>query len=155
FPVLGIFNIAFTRYSFVADHFQYHAAAAIAALAGAGILRALSPTRHVVARGAALAVVLGLLVFVAREHSALFADPITLYTDTIEKNPDCWMAHFNLGNALVQTGRNQDAAVQFAATVKLRPKCAEAHNNLGKCLAASGQRASAIHEFEATVALLP
>jgi protein O-mannosyl-transferase len=155
FPVLGIFNIAFMRYSFVADHFQYHAAAAIAALVGAGIWRVFPTTRHVVSRGAAVAVVLGLLMVLSREHSALFADPIALYTDTIEKNPGCWMAHFNLGNALVQAGRNQDAAVQFAATVKLRPECAEAHNNLGKCLAASGQRTSAIHEFAVTVALLP
>src|SRR5262249_19294069 len=60
FPVLGIFNIAFMRYSFVADHLQYHAAAAIAALVAAGIWRVLSTTRQVVARGAAVAAVLGL-----------------------------------------------------------------------------------------------
>jgi Tfp pilus assembly protein PilF len=155
FPVLGIFNIAFTRYSFVADHFQYHAAAAIAALVGAGIWSVFSAKRLVVARGTAAGVVLGAFMVLSLEHSALFADPIRLYTDTIKRNSDCWMAHFNLGNALVQAGRNQDAAVQFAETVKLKPECAEAHNNLGKCLAASGQKTSATHEFEATVALLP
>lgn len=155
FPVLGAFNIAFMRYSFVADHFQYHAAAAIAALVGAGIWSVPSKGRPFVVRAVAAAVLLGLLTGLSLEHSALFAGPIELYTDTIEKNPDCWMAHFNLGNALVQAGRSQDAVVQFAETVKLRPECAEAHNNLGKCLAASGERASAIHEFEATVALLP
>jgi len=155
FPVLGMFNIAFMRYSFVADHFQYHAAAAFAALVGAAIWSVFSTRRPFVMRGAAVAVVLGLSMVLSLERSALFADPVALYTDTIEKNPDCWMAHFNLGNAFVQVGRNQDAVAQFAETVKLRPKCAEAHNNLGKCLVASGQRAAAIRQFETTVVLLP
>jgi len=155
FPVLGLFNIAFMRYSFVADHFQYHAAAAILALFGAGLWRIATAQRDFIVRRAAVVIVLGLLTVVSRQHSALFADPITLYTDTIAKNPDCWMAHFNLGNALVQAGRNQDATAEFAQTVRLRPQCAEAHNNLGQCLAASGQKASAINEFKVTVVLLP
>jgi tetratricopeptide (TPR) repeat protein len=129
-------------------------AAAILALFGAGLWKVASTQSHSIVRGAAVVIVLGLLTVVSRQHSALFADPITLYADTIEKNPDCWMAHFNLGNALVQAGRNQDAAAEFAQTVKLRPQCAEAHNNLGKCFAATDQKAS-INEFELTVALLP
>src|SRR5439155_8776470 len=39
-PALGFFNIFPMRYTFVADHYAYHASAALVALAAAGIDRA-------------------------------------------------------------------------------------------------------------------
>ena len=38
-PLVGIFNVAYHLYSFVADHFQYHAAPALFALFASGVAR--------------------------------------------------------------------------------------------------------------------
>ena len=38
-PLVGIFNVAYHLYSFVADHFQYHAAPALFALFASGVVR--------------------------------------------------------------------------------------------------------------------
>ena len=43
-PVLGFLNVYPFRFSFVADHFQYHASVALLALAAAGIVMALRRT---------------------------------------------------------------------------------------------------------------
>jgi hypothetical protein len=45
-PAIGFFNVFPYRYSFVADHFQYHASIALIALAAAGIVLAVRLRGH-------------------------------------------------------------------------------------------------------------
>ena len=71
-PTLGFFNVFLFRYSFVADHFQYHASLAILALAAAGAVMLMGRARQQPAWVAPLAAA-GLLVplaLVARQKRA-------------------------------------------------------------------------------------
>ncbi|MBI2825044.1 MAG: tetratricopeptide repeat protein [Planctomycetia bacterium] len=110
-PALGFFNIYFTRFAQVADHFQYHASVAMIALAAAGA--ALVATRLPAGwRGianATAAVVLVALAALTVRQTFIYQDLETLYRDTIAKNPKSWMAYGNLSEHLNSQGRYDEA----------------------------------------------
>ena len=63
-------------------------------------------------------------------HAHTFRDEESLWTDTIQKNPDAWMAHNNLG-VIVQDRGDADAAVgYYHAALKLNDDLFEAHKSL-------------------------
>src|SRR5258708_36255516 len=86
-----------------------------------------------------------------REYHNLFA----LYTATLQKNPDCWMAHYNLGIVLSEQGEADQAIDHYRRSVALRPDYAEAHYNLGRLLVEHGQLADAIAHYGTAAALDP
>ena len=156
FPVLGFFDVYFFRYSFVSDHFQYLASMGPLALVGAGINRGLDfvqPKR--VLQPAIYAILLSLLGVLTWRQSAIYRDVITLYSDTLEKNPECWMAHYNLAIALRAKGENEQAVAHYRQAVALRPQYSEAHYNLARILVERGEFADAIAHYESAIAVNP
>ena len=88
-PMLGFFfNFYFTIYSYVADHFQYHASVALFALVGTGSARLMGP-RGMGTKAIACLLVIGGLAALSFRHSLNFHDLETLYRDTLAKNPRC------------------------------------------------------------------
>ena len=61
----------------------------------------------------------------------MYADIETLYRTTVDRNPDCWMAHDNLGRALADRGQVDEAIAHYRKALEIKPDYAEAHNNLG------------------------
>ena len=49
----------------------------------------------------------GAFAFLTYQQNELYRDAITLYQDTLVKNPECWIAQNNLGVALFHTGQLQ------------------------------------------------
>lgn len=149
FPVLGFFDVYFFRYSFVSDHFQYLASMAPLALAGAGITSGITllgwkPLLQPVVCGILLSA-LGLLTW---RQTAIYSDVVSLYKDTLTKNPDCWMAHYNLGIALRAEGKTDDAIAHYRQAVALRPEYTDAHYNLARILVEKGEIHDAIAHYE-------
>jgi protein O-mannosyl-transferase len=105
FPAIGFLNVWPHRYSFVADHFQYLASAALVAGLMMLMWRALRSAFLGVASSLAL-VLAGLTMW----QTTIYADAITLWSDTVRRNPTSWMAMLNLGHALRETGRAEDRA---------------------------------------------
>ena len=64
-------------------------------------------------------------------------------------------AHNDLGAALMQVGKIEDAIGQYEQALRLKPDYAEAHNNLGIVLAGQGKIAEAIAEFAAALRIKP
>ena len=176
FPVLGFFTVFFFRYSFVSDHFQYLASIGPLSLAGAGIAtvvgrlgetpRELAPNtdalqRFPVARarvGLSVSVCGGLLLslgFLTWRQTAEYHNLLSVYTATLQQNPRCWMAHYNVGIVLSEKGEADQAIDHYRRAVDLRPDYAEAHYNLGRLLAEKGQVDDAIAHYERAVAINP
>src|SRR5439155_24378123 len=86
-PVLGIVDVYYFRYSFVADHFQYLAGLGLIACAASLLGRLLGP---------AAGVVLLLLSMLTWRQAHIYHDNGTLWHNTVIKNPGSWMAHVNL-----------------------------------------------------------
>jgi tetratricopeptide (TPR) repeat protein len=135
FPALGFINVYPFVFSFVADHFQYLASLGVFALvaAGWGIWHRRARVAYVPA-AAASAVVL-ILGYLTWRQSQIYRDQETLYTATLAENPDCWLAHDNLGVVLEHTGRPAEAVLHYREALRLKPDYPEAYNNLGNALA--------------------
>jgi protein O-mannosyl-transferase len=157
FPVGGFFSVYFFRYSFVADHFQYLAAIGPLALLMAGIPIALGaagkrkPFRAFALCGAIL-ISGGIL---SRQQSKIYATPLTLWRDTLAKNPNAWMAHTNLGAELDDQGRAAEALAEYEAALRINPNDAGAHNNVAAHLAQLGREVEAIAEWEQALRIQP
>jgi protein O-mannosyl-transferase len=150
FPVLGFFNVYPFRFSFVADHFQYLACIGPIAIAVVGIRSALGwllEGCRRFPRPIFYLTVLLALGMLSRQQSGMYADAEILYTTTIRKNPDCWMAHNNLGLLLANSGRTSEAIVHYQKALETNPAYAQAHNNLGLLLEQAGKADEAMVHY--------
>ena len=165
FPALGFFNVYPFIFSYVADHWQYLPCLGVIALfaegagaAGRAAGRAGGLQRRAARVGlaAGAAALLAVLLVLARRQSALYREVGVLYSDTLAKDPDCWMARNNLGIHLMDTGSLDAAISQLEEAVRLKPDFPEAHNNLGNALSkVPGRLPEAISEFETALRLEP
>jgi tetratricopeptide (TPR) repeat protein len=156
-PVLGFLNVYPFKWSFVADHYQYIASLGIFVLVAAGIAtgleRASLPIRRV---GLALCILLvGTLAALSWKQSHIYVDGATIYRATLERNPDCWVAHNNLGTILAAQGQQQEAIEHYRAAIRIRPNYYTAHSNLGTALIAIGQAPEAFDHLRKAIELEP
>jgi len=147
--VLGLFNVYFFKFSFVSDHFQYLACMGPLALAGSGVALAHSSfnpnKRWIAAVGTAVLLLLGALTW---RQAATYRDAETVYRATIDRDPNSWMAKFNLGEILLH--RNEiGAGIQYLREAALeRPNDAKANIGLADALRGEGQLGDAINYYE-------
>ena len=155
FPALGFFDVYPFRYSFVADHFQYHASIGMIVLFSAGVGSAFRQNRLLPAFVIGCVVLLAALVFQTWRHAGVYHDLETLWNDTLEKNPRSYLASNNLGSLLQKENRPLEAMAYFRTAVALEPAYAEAHNNLGTALAAFGKTDEALSSYKEAIRLDP
>jgi Flp pilus assembly protein TadD len=75
---------------------------------------------------------------------------VTLFQHTIDVTIDNYFAHNNLGVALAEQGRLEEAIGHYNEALRIKPGEAEVHNNLGNALVARGNFEEAIgHYYEA------
>ena len=154
-PVLGFISMAYMHYTWVADHFVYLPLIGLVGLAAAGagtfLDRLARPTRPY-AVGGGLALLL-LLALASHRYAANFRSEEALWTYTLERNPQAWVAHNNLGNVLLRNGQLPEATAHFEQAIRLNPAYAEPHNNLGNALHRLGRTPEAIGHFEQALRL--
>ncbi len=164
-PALGFFNVYPFRYSFVADHFQYHASLALVCLAAGGIaalaarLSATWRNALTVATGAILLLLAGL----AFRQTFVYENQETLYRDTIAKNNTCVAAYSNLAVVLGGEGRHQEGLELAREAIEIDPLSPVVHNNLGAILLdicyETGERGTqlqeGIREFQKALEISP
>ncbi|MGD0651500.1 MAG: tetratricopeptide repeat protein [Verrucomicrobiia bacterium] len=151
-PVPAAFNLYFTRYSYMADHFYYLAGMGFMALASA-VLCKLLPIRKLLL-AAALPIVTAFFAL-SWQHCKAFKEEESLWRDTLAKNPNAWMAHNNLGLVLASQGKTAEAIAEYRASLEIDPDNVEAHYNLGNALASQGKVAEAIAEYRASLEINP
>ena len=155
-PVLGFFDIYFFRYSFVADHFQYLASIGLIALvvgAGAAVYRRVGQRGRVPGVFATAAVLLVLGVCTGRQTHAYYNSE-TLWRDTLAKNPNALVAHYNLGVVLLQAGKSEEASGHFEQVLRVRPTV-EAHYNLAVALERLDRIEDAIEHYKQALRIKP
>jgi protein O-mannosyl-transferase len=159
FPALGFVNLYGARYSWVWDHWQYLPDVGLMALGSAAIAALLNKVarRFPKAKGVGAAVIALLLGTLTWAHCGMFRDNITLYKETIARNPGCWMAYNNLGCELdaLPSGR-EEAISLYEKSLSINPDNAEAHNSLGSDLEKMpGHLTEAIAQYREALRIAP
>ena len=155
-PVLGFIMLYTFRYTFVADHYQYLASIGPITLASAAAATAaerLRRFRPLIVSSASFVVVL--LAILTWRQSGMYSNIEALWRTTIQRNPQCWMAHNNLGIVLLEKGNRGKALEQFQKTVEMAPNDPEANYNLGNALLQEGDANTAADYSARAVALAP
>jgi protein O-mannosyl-transferase len=155
-PLLGFFMLYTFCYTFVADHYQYVALIAPAALAAAVISRlARGSSGRSPVRAVATVIVLGVLATLTWRQSRMYQDLETLWGTTIARNPSSYMAHNNLGAVYLEQGRLLEAIARFERSLELRPQHDKARGNLASALLQLGQPAQAKEHLLQVLAVQP
>ncbi|HEX8341464.1 MAG TPA: hypothetical protein VF624_11195 [Tepidisphaeraceae bacterium] len=166
-PASGLFNVWPMRFSYVADHFAYVAAipAIVLLCAGASLLGArLFASERVPAILASAVLVVLSAVTVAHSHT--FRDQETLWTSTLLRNNQSWLAAVNYGAltidkataeaaGLSEIGEKDRARQAYArllsagelwlnAALRRNPASYEAHYQLARVAAGRGDADKAI-----------
>jgi len=151
FPALGFVNVFPFRYSFVADHFQYLAAPGLIV----ALCAALAAAQRVPKQ--ALAVVPLALAALTFQQTRQYRDAETLYRQTLARNPECWMAHNNLGGLYAKLpGRVSDAIAEYEAALRIEPNIVEAETSLGNTLRqVPGREAEALDHLQKALRIDP
>ena len=151
-PALGFVDVFPFRYSFVADHFQYLASIGpITVLAAAASLPAVSPFLRFGIAGA----VLYCLASLTWMQASSYRDGNLLWLDTLDKNPDCLIAHFNLGNAFARKGKFNEAISHYSESVRIKPDFLEGFANRGSALENAGRLKEAEADFKHALGIQP
>jgi tetratricopeptide (TPR) repeat protein len=153
---MGFTDVGFMKYSLVADHYQHIAVIGVIALAAAGWSIWHERARNRAHWATAIAVVtVGAFTFLTYQQNELYHDAVTLYQDTLLKNPECWIAKNNLGIELFLAGQLQAPIKYYEQALQLKPDYAPAHNNLGLALNKAGRFQEAIENYEQALSLQP
>ena len=156
-PVLGFVDYGYMQFSFVADRFQYLAGIGLtavltgAAAQGAGRLPE-AGRKGAVGVAAAVLVVLGALTW---RQAEIYRDEVTFFTHVVSHNPAARGAQGNLGTALLEAQRPEEALAAIAAAVEQDPGDVKAHANAGAALVRLGRLEEAEERLRHALALDP
>jgi tetratricopeptide (TPR) repeat protein len=99
--------------------------------------------------------VAGVLTMCARNQAAYWKNSETLWTHTIACTTSNAIAHNNLGNALLQKGRVDEAITHFQEVLRIKPDDAKADFNLGNALLQKGNVDEAITRYQTALRIEP
>jgi tetratricopeptide (TPR) repeat protein len=160
FPVLGFIDLGYFNNAQVADHFQYLASMVPLALLGAGMVAGADHFLRVQPglRPLLAVVLLSVLGILSWRQAGIYHDEVTLWSFVIARNPTCWIAYDNLGNALAQRGEIEAGMAQLQKALELgpdNPVCATLHCDLGNILLQKGEISNATDQYRVALAIKP
>jgi Flp pilus assembly protein TadD len=156
-PAIGI--IGFTDV-IAADRFLYQPAIGMLMIL-AWLLKRFCPasisnlSRRDIAVTAAAVLLLAGEAAATRRYLSHWSDTISLYRYSLAICPDDPLVNDNLGAALAQQGRLDEAIGYLARAVKLNPKNANAHSNLALAFTLKGRAKQAIFYYRNVLKLSP
>ncbi|MEA3245630.1 MAG: tetratricopeptide repeat protein [Gemmatimonadota bacterium] len=149
-PTLGVVQ---NGPQIVADRYTYHAAPALALIAGAALV-AVPRAFDAVARSMAAVVIVAFGAATWRQ-ATVWTSPETLWTRVLAVEPGSAIAEVGLASDLAARGRFADAAEHYKSAIAIDPTYPEAHNNLGVALTRIGNPGDAVPEFVRAIELKP
>jgi len=117
--------------------------------------RLIRKPQGVVLGGLASGLGISLFMFMTIQRNRDYRSALTIWEDTVEKRPANARARDNLGIALAQQGRVQEAIGQYEQSLRIKPNSASAHYNLGNALFQAGKTPDAIRQYEEALRIDP
>lgn len=121
-PVLGLIDMAYLHFSWVADHFVYLPLIGLIGLFVAEWERAWRRGAAVrVAATAFLLVLIAGATAATRRQAALYQGDLALWSHLLQHEPGSWYAHNNLATALIRERRFAEALEHADNAIRLQP----------------------------------
>lgn len=153
-PVIGIVQVGTQA---MADRYTYVPLIGIFIMVAWGVPDALGRTlpKPRVAGGALAVAAIAALAFAARIQVGYWHDSVTLFEHALHVTRENPVAHNNLGIALFETNRVDDAIAHYREAVRIDPNQASALSNLGFALVHRGRSREAVPLCERALKLRP
>ena len=104
-------------------------------------------------------VIVGIMVLLlssmTHQRNKVWQNSEVLWSDVVKKYPNVSNAHFNLAHTYYNSGRLDEAIMEYKEAIKLSKHYLKARYNLGLAYAYSGQYDKAIEEFQNTISMDP
>ncbi len=168
FPVLGFFDNAWTRFSFVADHWVHLPSIPLVLGATAAVywgiqqlpvLASQKPASTdktaILLRSSLFGGILLLCVGLTWNQTQIYRDRSTLWNNTLQHNPDAWMAHYDLGTLAMMQQRFRQAVDHFDQVQRLRSSFVELFNNRGLAHFQLQNHRAAVADFNQAIQYQP
>jgi tetratricopeptide (TPR) repeat protein len=148
-PALGFFDVYPFLFSFVADHYQYHASMAfLAAISAGGVLLAQRfPLQHTWLALVCATGIFTLLVVVAHSETYAYKDNESLIRHGMARCPQAWAVQFRYATLLSQERNYAGALEHYREALRLFPEHPAIHTSIGDTLASLGRSDDAIAEY--------
>jgi tetratricopeptide (TPR) repeat protein len=101
------------------------------------------------------ALVLSVLVVISSIQVGSWRNSVTVFRHALEFTSNNWVAHINLGWALEQEGKLDEAMFHYRESIRIHPRNPYAHNNLGYVLHLQGRTNEAILHYMEALRLKP
>jgi len=105
--------------------------------------------------GGLMAAVLGALMVCAWIQTGYWKDSETLWTHTLACTTGNYVAHSNLGNALDQKGKVDEAITHYQSAIQINPLYPDARFNLGNAFLQKGSADKAIPQYQKVLEIQP
>jgi tetratricopeptide (TPR) repeat protein len=105
--------------------------------------------------GGLMAGVLAVLMVCAWKQTTYWQNSEVLWTRALACTTGNFVAHLNLGKALQEKGRVDEAVVQFQKVLEIKPHFAQAHYDLGIVLCQKGRMDEGIAQFQLALQFNP
>jgi protein O-mannosyl-transferase len=164
-PVLNLGQVSQEEY-LVFDHYLYLSVAGFGYLVAMSILKLgaiessaaqshLAPFRRPgFAIGLFMVLALAFTVGAARENRS-WADSYSLWSNVARVRPNYWAAHYNLGLALLDAKRFDEARLSLERAATLKPDEANAVDALGRAYDGMGEGLTAVAAFKRAIDINP
>jgi protein O-mannosyl-transferase len=165
FPMLGFFDLYTFVYTWVADHYQYMASIALITLATAAGKRLIS---HFCKYAKMVATVVAAVLIITCasltfKQAKIYTNLETIWSDTLKKNPDSWLAHNNLGQICFEQGKIDEDIIHITHAIDIAKRNPAVHpysiasmrGNLAIAFQSQGRFQDAIDQLRAAIDIFP
>ena len=152
-PVIGLVQVGVQG---MADRYTYVPLIGIAIIVAWGAPELLKKWRYRrIAFAAMAAITLCIFSFVTWRQVQYWQDSVTLFTRTVTVTTDNPIMQNNLGNALEDQGRLDEAIAHYTEALRIDPGLADSYNNIGLALTKLGKSDEATTNFLKAIKISP
>jgi len=152
-PVIGLVQVGSQA---MADRYTYVPLIGLFIIVAWGMFELLERTRH----GQILlvfssVVMISLLMILSWAQARHWRTSVTLFEHTVQVTSNNYLAHNNLGAAMFEQGKLDEAILHYARALEIKPNYWSAHNNLALVLAEQGKLKEAFDHYQEALKIKP